>query len=45
MENFTPCDASGMCPYGEAVGMYWCREHCGLGVDENSNPQSEEEEE
>lgn len=29
-----PCDNSGQCPYGDGEGMYFCRDHCGLGVDD-----------
>jgi hypothetical protein len=34
-----PCDA-GPCPYTDgrsATGMYFCRDNCGLGVDEDSD--------
>jgi len=30
-----PCDSSNACPYlseDEYGGMYFCRDHCGLGV-------------
>lgn len=30
-----PCDLSGECPFGEGYGMYFCRDNCGLGVDED----------
>jgi hypothetical protein len=43
MVNVYECDISGMCPYGEAVGMYFCRDHCGLGVDTNTPPEDEVE--
>ena len=41
MERYYPCDASGMCPYGEGGGMYFCRDHCGLGVEDLSDPAEE----
>lgn len=28
-----PCDY-GPCPFGESNRMYFCRDNCGLGVDE-----------
>ena len=32
-----PCDGEEhICPYGDGGGMYFCRDHCGLGVDEDS---------
>jgi hypothetical protein len=31
-----PCD-TGTCPFGEGGGMYFCRDNCGLGVDEDSD--------
>lgn len=34
MARYTPCD-SGPCPYGEGGGMYFCRDNCGLGVDDD----------
>ena len=41
MERYYPCDASGMCPYGDGGGMYFCRDHCGLGVEDLSDPAEE----
>lgn len=38
-----PCDY-GNCPFGEGGGMYFCRDNCGLGVDEDSYPEEEFEE-
>ena len=31
-----PCDL-GECPFGESYGMYFCRDNCGLGVDEDTD--------
>lgn len=42
MPEFTPCDNGGQCPYGDGYGMYFCRDHCGLGVDESDAPTPEE---
>lgn len=38
-ERGYPCDGpEGRCPYivddSQATGMYFCRDHCGLGVDD-----------
>lgn len=33
-ERLYPCDLNGECPFGEGYGMYFCRDNCGLGVDE-----------
>lgn len=38
-ERSYPCDGpEGYCPYivddNQATGMYFCRDHCGLGVDD-----------
>lgn len=41
MERMYPCDESGMCPYetfDNPERMYFCRDHCGLGVDESDEP-------
>ena len=35
-----PCDC-GECPYGGGNRMYFCRDHCGLGVDEDSYPDED----
>ena len=35
MKNY-PCDNGGNCPYGDGGGMYFCRDNCGLGVDEEN---------
>ena len=35
MRNY-PCDNGGNCPYGDGGGMYFCRDNCGLGVDEEN---------
>ena len=32
-----PCDLSSECPFGEGYGMYFCRDNCGLGVDEDTD--------
>ena len=44
MKRSYPCDG-GNCPYGDGGGMYFCRDNCGLGVDENSKPEEEMKEE
>ena len=38
-ERSYPCDGpEGYCPYivddSQVTGMYFCRDHCGLGVDD-----------
>jgi len=35
-ERLYPCDLDGECPFGEGYGMYFCRDNCGLGVDEDN---------
>ena len=44
MEENYPCDINGFCPFGESNSMYFCRDNCGLGVDENSNMEEENSE-
>ena len=37
MARWTPCDDSYICPFigpDTTTGMYFCRDMCGLGVDE-----------
>lgn len=41
MAKYTPCD-DGQCPFGDDYGMYFCRDNCGLGVDEDNIPEEEE---
>lgn len=44
----TPCDVDGRCPFAtehSATGMYFCRDMCGLGVDESGCEEEHEEEE
>lgn len=40
MSKWTPCD-DGKCPYlaseNQSTGMYFCRDMCGLGVDEDED--------
>ena len=43
MTRETPCDW-GDCPYN-AIYSEDCRYHCGLGVDEDSYPDEDEEDE
>lgn len=40
MARWTPCD-DGICPFGaeNAVGGYFCRDNCGLGVDDGPDEQ------
>ena len=38
-----PCDY-GNCPFNEDDGMYFCRDNCDLGVDEDFYPEEEFEE-
>ena len=48
MERMYPCDESGMCPYetfDNPDRMYFCRDHCGLGVDESDEPYIWDDEE
>lgn len=48
MERMYPCDASGMCPYetfDNPDRMYFCRDNCGLGVDESDEPYIWDDEE
>lgn len=42
MNKTYPCDLDGFCPYGEGIGMYFCRDNCGLGVDEDSYQAQED---
>lgn len=42
------CDYLGKCPYGgseNSNSMYFCRDHCGIGVDENEEECNLEENE
>lgn len=35
-----PCDESGVCPYetfDNPDRMYFCRDHCGMGVDDSDD--------
>lgn len=33
-----PCDLSGACPFGDPGNKtYFCRDNCGLGVDEDAD--------
>ena len=41
MSRYTPCD-SGDCPY-DAIGGMQCRDYCGLGVDEDSYEDTQDE--
>ena len=41
MSKYTPCD-SGDCPY-DAIGGMQCRDYCGLGVDEDSYEDTQDE--
>lgn len=46
MERCYPCDASGVCPYetfDNPDRMYFCRDNCGMGVDESDEPYIEDE--
>lgn len=39
MARWTPCDDSYICPFigpDTTTGMYFCRDNCGLGVDEDT---------
>ena len=45
MSRCYPCDESGMCPYetfDNPDRMYFCRDNCGMGVDDDE-PYIEEE--
>lgn len=42
--NTYPCDLDGICPF-DAQYSEDCRVNCGLGVDENSNPEEDEDDE
>lgn len=35
------CDALGYCPFGESNSGYFCRDMCGLGVDDNVEENEE----
>ena len=38
MKKNYPCD-NGDCPYGDGSGMYFCRDNCGLGVDDENDEE------
>ena len=38
MKKNYPCD-NGSCPYGDGSGMYFCRDNCGLGVDDENDDE------
>ena len=40
MARWTPCDDSYICPFigpDTTTGMYFCRDMCGLGVDDEGD--------
>lgn len=41
MRNYA-CDLDGRCPYitdeSQSTGMYFCRENCGLGIEDDYDP-------
>lgn len=40
MARWTPCDDSNICPFigpDTTTGMYFCRDNCGLGVDDDGD--------
>ena len=46
MERMYPCDESGMCPYetfDNPDSLYFCRDHCGLGADEDEDCNENDE--
>lgn len=48
MARIYSCD-SGRCPFidndNQSTGMYFCRDNCGLGVDEDDYPEEDFEDE